>query len=195
MATLVVLPTFLIIKISIMPIVPSFAVSQPVGTPEVITFTDDSTGSDGAITSRRVYLRKSDGTYLVPDGTTTSYVAWDYADVEISIECLEKDRALNITVQWLNVSDQILYTDNEDAGLTSYNEDFDYDLTTTLAANPLLVNDNAFRNNKSDLRTYIDSGDKAITRYGDIVSAQICYDLATALRLSSQYYFNESTGT
>ena len=46
-----------------MPLVPNFTASQYSGTPSVITLTDTSTGSDVTITSRRVYLLQSNGTF------------------------------------------------------------------------------------------------------------------------------------
>ena len=175
-----------------MPIVAAFTVSQVVGDESIVTITDSSTGSDVAITQRRVYLQKDNGDYLVPDGTTTDYVEWDYADSSIEIDCLDKDYALFITVQWLDVTDVVLYDADGTYGLTSYNEDFDYGLTTVLASNPLLINDNSFKQNKSNLRLFIDSGDLAIERASDIISAQLCYDQATVLRLKSEYLFNQS---
>jgi len=171
----------------------SFSVSQTSGESSIVTIADTSTGSDVAVTQRRVYLRKSDGTFLVPDGTTTDYVQWAYADSSIDIDCLDKDYALEITVEWLDVTDVVLYDLTDVYGLTQYNEEFDYGLSTVLASNPLLVNDNSFKQNKSDLRMYIDSGDKAVARSSDITSAQLCYDQATWLRLNSIYYFNESS--
>lgn len=176
-----------------MSLVASFAVSQAVGEPSVIILTDTSTGSDGTITGRRVYLRDSLGVYIVPTGTTTDYVLWDYDDASIEIDMLDEDMALSITVEWFNVSLATVYSAVDIVGMTAYSEDFSYNLTTMLAANPLLVNDNAFRKNKSDLRVYIDSGNQAILASSDIVSAQLCYNLATTLRLKSEYYFNESS--
>ncbi len=84
-----------------MALVNSFSQSQPVGAPSIITLTDTSTGSDSSITERRVYLRKSDGLFLVPPGTETDYIVWDYADATIDIDVLSKDRALLITVEWI----------------------------------------------------------------------------------------------
>jgi len=188
------LPLLLIIKYNTLALTPSFSVSQPVGENSVLTILDTSTGSDSDITGRRVYLRKSDGTFLVPTGTTTDYILWDYADTSIDIDCLDKDYALLITVQWLQDS-TILYAYSLLTGLTAHNEDFDYGLTTVLASNPLLINDNSFRANKFDLRTFIDAGNQAIEVGSDIKSAQLCYNQATSIRISSQYYFNESTGT
>jgi hypothetical protein len=64
-----------------------------------------------------------------------------------------------------------------------------------LAANPLLVNDNSFWRQKTNLRLFIDSGNQAIVQSSDIASAQLCYDLETNLMLNSEYYFNESTSS
>jgi len=171
------------------PLTVSFTSAQPVGEPSVVTITDTSTGSDAAVTQRRVYLAKDDGTFLVPEGTSTEYIQWPYADSSIDIDALDKDYALLITVQWLNVSNVVLYDLSDNVGFTSYNEDFDYQLTQMLSGNPILINDANFYQSKSDLRTDIDSGDKAILRASDIYGAQQCYDRATNARLLSQYYF------
>jgi hypothetical protein len=74
-----------------------------------------------------------------------------------------------------------------------YNETFDYQLTQVLTGNPLVINDNNFFPNKSDLRVNIDGGNQAIFFATDLFSAQQCYDRATNLRLGSQYYFNANS--
>lgn len=174
---------------------PSFAVSQTKGSPSVVTITDDSTGSDVAITQRRAYLIKYDGTYLVPDGTSTDYVEWALADASIDIDALDKDYALRVLVQWLDVSNTVLYTTAGDSpyGFTLYNEAFDYQLTQNLSGNPLLMNDSNFYLNKSKLRTFIDSGDQAVSFGVSIYNAQRCYDSATEMRLQSQFIFNRNS--
>lgn len=183
-----------------MPLVPLFSVSQTVGAPTIVTITDTSTGSDGSITERRVYLQKTDGLFLVEDGTTTEYEVWDYADASIDLDCLDKDYGLRIVVQWVQVvtisgvvTTTILYATEGLFGLNRHNKDFSYTLSTVLAANPLLVNDNSFKQNKSDLMMLISSGDESIEESSDIASCQLCYDAATVIRLGSEYYFNEST--
>lgn len=176
-----------------MPFVANFSASQTLGEESVITLTDTSTGTDGGIVSRRVYLRKSDGTFLVPEGVTTEYITWALAATTKDIDCLTQDMALQVTVQWLNVSNVVLYDKALVYGFTLYNETFDYGLTQVLAGNQLLFNDNSFWKNKSDLRTFLDSGDQAISLASDLYNAQVCYNQATALRLSSQYFFNENS--
>lgn len=170
----------------------NFETSQTYGVPDSINFVDTSTGTDGTITSRRVYMKTSANTYLVEQGTTTTYEVWDYANSTITLSVLPKDYALEITVQWMaggTVVTSKVYT----LGFTLYNETFDYQLTQVLSGNPLVINDNNFFPNKSDLRVNIDGGNQAIFFATDIFSAQQCYDRATNLRLGSQYYFNANS--
>ncbi len=174
-----------------MPLVANFSTSQTVGAPESINFVDTSTGSDGAISERRIYLAQADGTFLVPSGTTTDYIVWALADTTITIDdILPKDMGLNITVVWVNSGGTTLYDKFRLTGFTLFNETFDYNLTQQCSGNPLLINDNDFFENKSKLRTMIDSGNNAIEFASDIFGANQCYNIATELRLSSQYFFN-----
>jgi len=174
------------------PLNENFSSSQSYATPENVSLTDTSTGSDGTITSRRAFFVDANGNYVVPEGTNTDYIEWDYADATIEIEDLlpTKDMALSVTVQWLNVSNAIVYTKTTALGFTVYNENFDFTLSQMLSGNSPLMNDNGFFGKKSLLRTYIDSGNKAIEIASDITTAQICYDEATTIRNNSQYIFN-----
>jgi hypothetical protein len=170
--------------------VPNFTAVQVVGFPSQILFTDTSTSPDGAVTSRRIYMAKMDGSFLVPTNNITSYIAWAIANATITVDALDKDYSLLLTIQWLDVNNVVLYTKIVLAGFTLYNETFDYYLTQMMAANPNLINDNDFWNNKSTLRTDIDAGNQAISLASDQTNAQLCYDLATILRTGSQYYYN-----
>lgn len=169
---------------------PNFSTTQTSGNPGVINFSDISSGSDSLIVSRRIYLRKADGTFLVPSGTTTDYISWIYANSTISVNALTEDMALSITVEWLYNDSSIQYSKIELSGFTQYNESFDYLLTQMLTANPLLINDNDFFSKKSLLRTFIDSGNNALLEASDQFAAQSCYKDATDLRLDSKYIFN-----
>ena len=169
---------------------PNFSVTQVESTSSIIDIEDTSTGSDVAITQRRVYLQASDGSYLVPTGVTTEYNAWAYANSTVSTDCLTKDYGLRIVVQWLDVNSAVLYDKTIYYGFTLYGETFDYGLTQNLAANPTLSNDNNFMNNKELIRNFIDSGNNAIAFNSDTFSAQICYDKVTNLISEAQYLFN-----
>lgn len=175
-----------------MPLTPSFSVSQPIGNPSVVQITDTSTGSDVAITSRRVYLEDYEGNYVVPSGVTTSYVPWPLTSPTLSIDCLTQDSALQVTVQWLNVTNTTLYTSSSLEGFTLYNESFYYSLTQAQAmvSNPsYIAQDTHYYNNKMKLRLFIDSGNQAISLGNDITSAQICYDSASYIVANQQNYF------
>ena len=173
-----------------MALVPNFTITQSVGSPNNLVFVDSSTGSDGTITSRRIYIRQADGTNLVVEGTTTDYEVWAYSASSITLDILTTDISALVTVEWLDVSNVVLYTKAVNYGFTGYNEDFDYTLTQMIASNPLNIADNDFFGFKSQLRTYIDSGDNAISRASDIYAAQLCYTKANELRTNSVYYFN-----
>jgi hypothetical protein len=89
---------------------PSFTVKQLYATPNILRVTDTSTGSDANITGRRVFLRKDDGTYLVPSGTTTDYIDFPLSlGSYIDIDVLDKDYAFEYKVQWLG-NDPTPYT-------------------------------------------------------------------------------------
>lgn len=175
-----------------MPLTPNFTTSQQAGLPSNVIVTDTSTGSDVAIVARRVYLTNYAGEYVVADGTTTDYTPWPLAQSSISINCLTQDSALQVTVEWVDVAGVVLYTKTSLAGFTLYNLTFYYSLTQGQAAvgNPsYILQDNNYFNNKSKLKTLIDSGNNAITLGYDITSAQECYDLATYLVTNQNLYF------
>lgn len=170
----------------------SFTAESVAGTESDILFTDTSTGSDGTITSRRIYVSDKDGNFLVEDGTTTEYEVWALPlGTDITLDLLSEDMAVRITVQWLNGSNVVVYDYTIDAiGFTQYNENFDYDLTQRMSSNPLLINDNNFWPNKSKLRALIDAGNNAILNASDIFNAQLCYDAATEMRDNAEFLFN-----
>lgn len=175
-----------------MPLVPNFTTSQQAGLPSNVIITDASTGSDGAIVSRRVFLVNYAGEYLVADGTTTNYTVWPLAQSSISIDCLDQDTAVQITVNWVNSAGVTLYTKTSLAGFTLYNETFYYSLTQGQAAisqPSYILQDTTYFSNKSKLRVLIDSGNQAVTLGYDITTAQICYDLATDMVSNQNYLF------
>jgi hypothetical protein len=175
-----------------MPLTPNFSTSQPPGTPSNVVVTDTSTGSDVAIASRRVYLVNYAGEYVVPSGTTTNYVVWPLAQSSISINCLTQDSALSITVDWVDISGVTLYTKTILAGFILYNMTFYYSLTQGEAAvsNPsYILQDNGYFQNKNKLKTFVDSGNNAVTLGYDITSAQLSYNLATYMVTNQNIYF------
>jgi hypothetical protein len=172
-----------------MPLVPNFTASQFSGTPSIITLTDTSTGSDGSIAKRRVYLLQSNGTFLVPTGTTTTYIEWDLVDTSIDLNVLSQDTALSITVQWLTSGNVVVTSKTISFAFTAYNETFYYGLTEQQVASPAIVNSTFWYQNKMILRVELDSAVQAITFASDIFSSQQALNRATYLVTNSNYYF------
>lgn len=172
-----------------MPLTPSFSVSQSSATPSTIVITDTSTGSDVSVSKRRIYLLQANGTYLVPSGVSTDYIDWSLADATKSLDVLTQDTALQITVQWLDSSNVVLYTVTTAFGFSAYGETFYYNLTQLQQANPQIINATTFYTAKMMLRVELDSAAQAISFAGDINSAQQCFNRANNFITNQNYYF------
>ena len=178
-----------------MAISPSFSVSQFSGTPNIITITDTSTGVDTVVTSRRIYLLQSNGTYLVPNGTTTNYIVWPItntttrAPLTDSLNVLTQDTALSIRVDWLDSANTVLYTASNTFAFTAYNETFYYGLTESQVANPNLTASTNWYQTKLNLLVLIDSAKQSIAFASDIVSAQQSLNEATYISTNQAYFF------
>jgi len=163
-----------------MAITPNFTASVNFSSPRILSLTDTSTGTDGTLTTRRVYLQKADGTYLVPTGTTTNYIVWNYAVSFIDIDVLDIDYALSIEIRWMAGSTE-QYTDSKLFDFTTYSENFYYQLTQYQSSIPKLVDDSGYYLNKLKLRVCIDEANQAISLGGDVKSSQAALDRAKYL--------------
>jgi hypothetical protein len=172
-----------------MPLSPNFTASQNSGTPNLIFLTDTSTGSDGTITKRRIYLLQSNGTYLVPAGTATNYIEWALVDVTTSLNVLIQDTALSITVQWLTASNVVVANKTTSFAFTAYNETFYYGLTESQVANANLTASTNWYQTKMILRVELDSAYQAISFASDIFSAQAALNRATFISTNQSYFF------
>ena len=172
-----------------MPFVGDFSASQTVGLPSIITLTDESTGSDPAISTRRVYFTTGYNTFLTPSGSATDYILWPLSNSSQNFDVLDKDYSLNIVVFYVNSSGSTLYTASHMYGFTLYNEQFLYDLTQSQTAEYQIIQDQSYYVNKETMRVEVDSGNQAITLASDIAGAQSCYDRATNYRTNQQFYF------
>ena len=130
-----------------MPFVPSISVSQLAATPQNITLTDNSTGSDAAISVRRVYIQTAIATYLVESGTTTDYEVWSYSTDNITLDVLTTDQCVNIIVQWLNVSNVVLYSYENQYPLAEYNKQFLVYLVSAQGLTPSIVQASTYNGN------------------------------------------------
>lgn len=172
-----------------MAFVENFTGGQNSGTPSTVTFTDTSTGTDLAITQRRIFLLQADGTYLTGNGTI-NYNPWALVNSTISLDVLSQDTALSVTVQWLDVSNTVLYSKTIAFGFDAFGQNFFYGLSDGQVpiTNPSVALSTNYYQNKLQFYCYLVSAAQAITRYGDIYKAQDNYD-ADQFMISNQNDF------
>ena len=166
-----------------MPLSPAFTATQ-LADASAIILQDTSTGSDGAIADRKINL------YDVSNNLFgSSPYDWPIANASITINPLQKDKALLIIITWVDSSGAVLYTLGQIFVFTGYAEVFFYSLTQEQQANPNIINDQQYFSNKSKLRTLIDSATQAISVGQDIYSAQNCLDLYQPMLNNALTYF------
>jgi hypothetical protein len=166
-----------------MPFTPLIAATQLVGLPSTIQLTDNSTGSDVNITSRKVTITKADGTFY------ENGVTWALVNTTVSYDILLSDQAVNILVQWVDASNNVLYDFEQLYEFNQYNNQFSVDLTRAILSSPAIMQDNDYWMNKIILRVNIDDADQAVSLADDILLAQAANDRATYMRLNESKYF------
>lgn len=163
-----------------MPLTVSVSISQSVTNPSTISWSDTSTGSDVAVTKKRIFLQRADGTYLVPAGTTTNYIETTASALDLDV--LEEDGALSITTQWLNVSSAVLYeTDPSIYCFSLYARQELFNLSKAQAANPKLMGDGEYWLNKVKFFGLVASAENAASVGADIYASQLLLDKAADL--------------
>lgn len=166
----------------------SFSVSQSALSPSVVTLTDTSTGSDGAITSRVVYVSDSDGNYLTGNGTV-DYDVWDWADASIDLDILTENTAASIRVDWLNSVDTILYTVTDQYCLAQYTKNFLYYLVQMQANTVTVVQDSTYFSNLAQLWANLRGAINAIEVASDLSASQNCLNRCTKMENNQAKYF------
>lgn len=169
---------------------PSFVVGQSAETPANVVFTDDSAGSDVLITSRRIYITDSQGNPVVPSGTSTSYILWPLATNPLTVSnLLTTDLAVNIDVQWLDVSNAVLYEEDADYCLAEFNKQFFYYLIQQQALKPGIIQDNAYYTNLCQYWINIIGAIQTVENAADLSGAQNCLNIATNFMNNQNLYF------
>tara|TARA_R110000868_G_scaffold236848_1_gene490903 strand:- start:2645 stop:3163 length:519 start_codon:yes stop_codon:yes gene_type:complete len=168
---------------------PSFQVGQNSLYPNIVVVIDNSTGSDFAITQRRVYVQDSAGNYLVPEGTTTDYTQWNIGDASISLNILTEDMAVSVRVDWLDVSNTILYTLTQQFCLALYSKQFFYYLIQLQGLTPSIPADTNYNNSMALFWATVNGAINAVTLASDISASQNSLNRATFMRLNQSLFF------
>lgn len=172
-----------------MPLTPAFTISQSAIAPSVITATDTSSGSDVAVSARRIYFQTTYGTYLVEAGVTTTYNPWSYADASESFDVLTEDFSLSITVQWVNSGGTVLYTLTQVYCLPEFNKQNFYYLVQQQALTPSILQDTTYASNMAVYWTNIIGAIQAVEVGADIAASQNCLNRATNMMNNQTLYF------
>lgn len=168
---------------------PSFDLGQNPASPNIVVAIDDSTGSDGAITQRRIFIQDAQGTYLVPAGTMTNYTQWAIGQGTISLNILTQNTAVTATVQWLDVSNNVLYTSTEQFPLALFGQQFLYYLVQLQGLTPSIPADTNYDANTAILWAAILGGINAVTINNDIAAAQNSFNRATYMQQNQSLFF------
>jgi len=175
-----------------MPFVPNFSTTQDAGDLSVGTLTDTSTGYSGSgITGRIVRFVKYDGSYLVPSGYTTNYIAWPYVSGTgdtLDFDMLDTDYCLDITVTYYAGS-TVSTTKTILSLFTGYGDLCLRQLTQATAANKITITSQNFWVNKNKLRVLLDDAAQAVGLLNDQTIAQFCLDESNSLRANKSNFF------
>jgi hypothetical protein len=163
------------------PLSENFTATQALGYPSQIIFTDTSTGSDGAIAARRIEIVDSDGNYIVEEGTTTNYEVWPYADATITLDLLTIDRAVYVTVYWVNSGGATLYDKTELTVFRLYSITYYIYLIKSQSSNTKLKDNANFYQNEIKLLCSLQEAYDAVYYAGDIKSSQAALTRAKTL--------------
>lgn len=172
-----------------MPLVPAFTITQSALLPGSITAQDTSTGSDAAITQRRIYFQTNTGTYLVSSGNSNSYEAWPYASASATFAVLTQDQALSIKVDWLDVNNTVLYTLTQVFCLPQYLKNFIYYLVQLQRLSPENLQNANYFASMAALWMNITGAIQAVEIGADINASQGCLDRATYMKNNENAFF------
>lgn len=169
--------------------IPNFSVAQTPSAPGVLKFVDTSTGTDGSIDDRRIYIVTYNNTYLVPSGVTTNYTTWNFPDPDILINVLTEDISATVKVDWVNAFGAVLYTKSVNYCFAEFNKQFFYYLIQLQAHNYNVIQDNYYWGNAGIYWTNITGAINAITIGNDIGASQACLNRANMMKANQEKYF------
>lgn len=161
---------------------PHISATQSIAYPELITLTDDSTGTDLGLTGRKIYIRLADGTYLA-NGTD-----WAIGDAQIILDILTQSTAPEITVQWLTGA-AVTYTYTNTFDFNLYDYVFALGLLSDQTGEPGVIQDTNYYNNFMKFIVNLVNSENAILYGGDIYSAQGALNVNQNMILNESKYF------
>lgn len=172
-----------------MAINPHISATQSLAYNNLITLIDDSSGSDGSLTNRRVYIRTATNKWLT-DGqvvsSTIAYTNWAYGDATIQLDVLMESTSPEITVEWYAGASLVTaFTDTFDFNLGDYVFQLGLLASQTSSGGRVLQDANYYSNMLQFIVNMANS-EVAISVGDDIYSAQ------NALNINQNFISNEN---
>lgn len=169
----------------------NFSSDQVLGLSNKITLTDLSTGSDGSVVARRVYLTDNKGATYVESGTTTAYSLWSNfpSTTTITLDVLTQDRCLWVRVDWVDISGTVRYSKTVLTLFYLYARTYRIFLVKCMSANEKLPNLANFYYNFIRLNSSIQEAITSVEDITDISSAQAALNRAKELITKPSYFF------
>ena len=168
-----------------MSFVPEFTVTPSI-LPSTFTLVDESTGGSSGAATRQILIYQANGNLLVP---AINFPIVSGTGDSITISPLTQDIAVNIVIQWLDGSGNVLYSANVIWAFVQYTLLFLYQLTESQSSTPNITQDTNYYNNKMALFTEVQSALNAINVGVDLAGAQNCINRALNFTTNSQLYF------
>ncbi len=173
-----------------MAIVPNFSSAESLAIPQNVTFTDTSTGSDGGLTIRKIFVRLANGNWLTANGESTTIVStdWPIADSSITISLLTQSTTASVNVIW--------YTGAAETNTKTILMEWDlfdylfaFGLIQNQTANPTIISDTNYYGNFFRFITNIWNSESAVVYGNDLYSSQAALNVNQNMINNSQLYF------
>lgn len=168
-----------------MALVPNFSSSESLSQNNYVTFTDTSTGSDGTLTNRKIFVVLANGNWLTTGGvqsTTEASMDWSYSDASITIDLLTNSTSANVTVKWYAGSTKV-YDKTILMEWDLYDYVFLFGLLSAQTSYPAVNANQGYWPNSFAMVTNLFQSEQAVELMDDLYSSQGALD-------RNQYFIN-----
>lgn len=168
----------------------NFSSSEGLSNLDQVTFLDTSTGSDGGLTSRRIYIRLANGNWLTTAGesTTSAYETWDIGDTSIVLSLLSSSTTASVTVNWMTGS-TVTYTKTILSEWDLYDYVFLFGLLSVQTSAPTRDTNTGYWQNSFKMVTNLFQSESAVTYMDDLYSSQAALDRNQLFITNENLYF------
>lgn len=168
----------------------NFSSSEGLSNLDQVTFLDTSTGSDGGLTSRRIYIRLANGNWLTTAGesTTEVYEVWSISDLSITLSLLSSSTTAYVTVKWMTGS-IVTYTKTLLQEWDLYDYVFLFGLLSVQTSAPARDSDTGYWSNTFKMITNLFQSENAVIKMDDLYSSQAALDRNQFFITNENLYF------